>query len=185
MRSLIRKHTVFFLVGVVLILSSCALVEPEEANSSLLIGRAIAIGGLDGRGSIKIEDSLEIKIVNSFSKKKYIVLTDASGYFFIPNIEPGRYRIENLTARYEWASSRWTVRYGRAKERFRARFGKVVFAGSFVFEELPASGVNRFTPKITVSNQKRDIQKALEYFVKKFPESAWTIMAKNELQKLR
>jgi hypothetical protein len=62
--------------------------------------------------------------------------------------------------------------------------GDISYAGSFDFDRLSDSGAYSFTPKVTVSNQKEDVQKALEYFVTKFPNSAWAIMAKSKLQEL-
>ena len=181
MRNFIRRHFVYFPVGVVLILSSCALVEPEDANSSLLIGRAKAFGFQ----RYEVENALELIIANLSTGASYFARTDTEGYFFIPNVERGRYQVTNLVAKYSRGSSNWTSNWGKARESFFVSSGKISYLGYYVFDRLPAPGVNQFTPTITVSNQKRDIQKALEYLVIKFPDSTWSIMAKNELQKLR
>jgi hypothetical protein len=87
----VKKVLVCLLIGEALVLYGCALAEPENARSSLLVGKAKAkvVGKF-------VENSLELKIVNLRNRTEYATVTDTKGYFFIPNIEPGEYWITKL-----------------------------------------------------------------------------------------
>lgn len=197
-----KKVFVYLLIGVVLILYGCTLAEPKNAGSILLIGQAKARGSspnFNKHSSFDVESYLKLKIVNQRSGIEYQVTTDARGYFFIPNIEPGKYRITELVARHSVSidsictncppgvsapSSLVEVKntwHGEAWEPFLV-FEDISYSGYYIFERVSDSGTTK--EKVTRTVNRKDYQEALGHLISRFPDSIWSIMAKIKLHEL-
>lgn len=100
------KKNVFFLLGISLLILSCAgglpsMKEPVEGKN-LLIGSVIfENSGYQNRNEV-YSNGLEVAIIGLYEengKEKVFgkwVITDKNGYFFIPNVPDGKYAVKGL-----------------------------------------------------------------------------------------
>ncbi|MGQ9631509.1 MAG: hypothetical protein ACUVXI_14540 [bacterium] len=77
---------------IVALLVGCALAEPRDEGSSLLIGRVILDTSKSG-GDFQWDYTI---IVRGESNTTFRAVADDRGYFLIPNIDPGEYTIDNI-----------------------------------------------------------------------------------------
>ena len=205
-RNVGTRITVPLLGGAICLLSilGCALIEPKDEGSSLVMGR-VSVKEVNRSKA----DTIHIRVENEDGSLSYIATADSRGYFFIPNVPSGigfrlsRIDFEQDDSRFKYEMKKsevigvdrgvvkdlghYRVNYG-SKDGVSVRLSlslgsKTRLSSSVTLGFDISASVPLVPPRYETAEEVIfDETASLQYLIGKYPQSPWARRAEVQLE---